>query len=505
MNGGVKIKQWCSTSLFWNSYTGTLALTSKCWSHMSIVVVMALMVKLPDSVACDILSNWLPAKALSKLDNAYCNHDLRKAFLELLQDLHVPGIHAAHLCRPKYMNRMQWINTRLVKCTSFNYQTTYTDIPLSEADVGAVNAFFRHQAAHLLSIHISSSDCATTSAILLRAMQESNCCVSKLSVSSPSVHEISVYLVTNLSNSAAVLSELDLRCSVAFANSACTLKLPHLVKLRVENTTDADLLNISVAVSNVLVVTLSNPFCSHIGLTAIAQHCPTLQSFTMFCGEKSIVSRLNEGLATIARQCRNLQVLHLDSCRTLTDFGLNAVVAHCTQLIELAVCGNRRLTDAPLIALAHSAASRTLQVLNVTSCAMISGAGIVAIATHCKSLHTLDVTFMNTLSRAHMCEAVLHLQNVHTLRCGSNTTDIAFLHKAAENLPLLSNLDIRANSAPHQYTLSVVTVVVEKCEKLTRLHLAENPGTFSGETIQQWKAMRPGLLVSFPQYKTHRY
>lgn len=48
-------------------------------------------VHLPASLARSILSNWLGAKALSKLDVSYCNRKCRSAFLEILDDSELTG------------------------------------------------------------------------------------------------------------------------------------------------------------------------------------------------------------------------------------------------------------------------------------------------------------------------------------------------------------------------------------------------------------------------------
>ena len=109
------------------------------------------------------------------------------------------------------------------------------------------------------------------------------------------------------------------------------------------------------------------------GLRAAGAACTQLTSLSLAdCGKVT-----DEGLRALAAACTQLTSLSLDGCDKVTDDGLRAVAVACTQLTLLSLIGCGLVTDEGLRAVA--AACTQLTFLSLIGCGKVTGEGLRAV------------------------------------------------------------------------------------------------------------------------------
>lgn len=282
----------------------------------------------------------------------------------------------------------------------------------------------------------------------------------------------------------------DLQVSIAvdwsfvFANGICC---PALIKLDVKVGCDADLVCICRAAPNLEELILYELVCTDVGLASIGQHCHLLKRLTV-----ETESEIDVGFVALAEGCPKLKHLDLGLCEDLTDIGLIAIGTYCTQLEHLMMFDNRNVTSTSLLALAHNAGPRLLHVF-IDGCSEITGASILALATHCPMLHTVAFGAMILATETDLLLAIAHIKNVKDFSLTfCHLTDLV-LEQIAEHMHLLETLNI--GEGEHMYSVAGITKVVQKCEKLRYLELCEPHDEVDESIVRQWYAVRPGLKI----------
>lgn len=122
-------------------------------------------------------------------------------------------------------------------------------------------------------------------------------------------------------------------------------------------------------------------------------------------------------------------------------------------------------------------------------CSEITGAGKLAIVTHCLMLHMVGFGNMDLATETDLLLGMAHLVNVKefTLTCSEISDDV--LEQIAEHMHMLEGLNI-GEGEDHVYT-----VVVVQCEKLRSLDFNEPHEEVTEAIVAQWYAMRPGLKI----------
>jgi hypothetical protein len=121
-------------------------------------------------------------------------------------------------------------------------------------------------------------------------------------------------------------------------------------------------------------------------LSALMQRCPQLQRLHVL----DCRAALSDAPILVAfDRCRELRVLHLIHCRSLTDATIAAATQGCAELRDLRVYGCSLLTDASIIAVAERCGE--LQSLAVGCCKLLTDASIIAVAERCGKLQSLAV------------------------------------------------------------------------------------------------------------------
>ncbi|CAN6361238.1 unnamed protein product [Urochloa humidicola] len=144
------------------------------------------------------------------------------------------------------------------------------------------------------------------------------------------------------------------------------------------------------------------------GLERIATCCPNLQEIDLTdcgvndealqhlakCSELRILklglcsSISDKGIAFISSNCGKLVELDLYRCISITDDGLAALASGCKKIKLLNLCYCNKITDSGL---GHLGSLEELTNLELRCLVRITGIGISAIATGCKSLIELDL------------------------------------------------------------------------------------------------------------------
>lgn len=163
------------------------------------------------------------------------------------------------------------------------------------------------------------------------------------------------------------LEVLDIRCISKVRDSlleALGANCPYLKVLNIadaRNVTDDGLKHIAKGCPRLEVLDLS--WCRKISdwaVTKMARQLPKLREVGL---SETKVS--DHGIAELARNCKQLEILHLARCIDITDSGVDRIIQHCSE----------RLTS-----------------LNLASCHNVSDGYVERLINECPKLHTLDVS-----------------------------------------------------------------------------------------------------------------
>lgn len=448
----------------------------------------ALLFQLPISVGRSVLSNWLSVECLSALDVAYCNHDERSNFLDLLAGSELSS-RDCEFDEPSTLSKLAWITTRKTKCSEFHSSVRVT----TDEECSILSAFLALTAPNMKVVVL---DCdANTIQVILDTLAVNKCVLEALLVTPTNIGNVEMprvfkSIVTILSNSASKITEFEVH---SLLNLALHLEdgivFPALKDVHFRPVSDADLVRLASAAPNLQLLDITHPRCSDVGLAAIARCCAHVTTFLLAFSRH--LEHIDEGVAAIA-MCPKLRVICLSECTNLTNNGLTAVVTRCIQLEELIV-ESQRVTDAPFVSLAHSANAKTLKCLVFNNCTAVTGTGIVAIATHCTALETLSSNDARFLASASIMLAIPHMKRVTNLSLRYHQVDDAMLVQIADHMPQLHYLDITPDTEISSFTSTGLMFVAMKCEKLYSLDMGRAHHAMHNLAIALWKKLRPGL------------
>ncbi|XP_008791698.1 F-box/LRR-repeat protein 2-like [Phoenix dactylifera] len=174
------------------------------------------------------------------------------------------------------------------------------------------------------------------------------------------------------------------------------------------------------------------------GLRAVAAGCRQLMNVTLR-RRKGIA---DVGVIALARNARNLSVLDLSWCDSITNMALSAI-SMLSSLTVLCLQGCTLVTDLGLCYLAMGSSSRTLRKLDLSECHQITDTGVC------------------------MLSEMSGLQELNLAECGSAITDIGGVALAAVHS--LARLDLS-----YIINLSDVTLfaVARNCRNLVKMNVA---------------------------------
>ena len=140
------------------------------------------------------------------------------------------------------------------------------------------------------------------------------------------------------------------------------------------------------------------------GAASLARGCKKLWELSFSDGEfanrysvpmvtDAILQSLAEG-----QGCKELRRLDLTSCALVSDAGVKSLAAGCKELRGLNLFGCKEVTDAGVKSLA--AGCKELRDLNLKCCKEVTDAGVKSLADGCKELRNLDLSYCNKVTDA---------------------------------------------------------------------------------------------------------
>lgn len=442
------------------------------------------------SIGRTIVSEWLDAKTLTMLDIAYCSRVERPFYLELLNNAVFMG---DIMDISEADNLLKWMYSRNLKCLEFNYCSD--GIP--DTDFSSVHNFIQRNGTRLEHVSLESDPVFLVMALNLLAL--SNCALESLEVhyagteeTASSVPLLQIAVATIVRNSSAVLTQLSFGVVLDWTSIVgATDSLPALWMVDISAARDEDLVSICRAAPNVTDIILTDPRCSHVGLSTIGQYCPSLEELQM--NETQDVKGFNEGLIIMAKSCPKLSRFVLVGCPNLTDIGLTAIVAHCTQLRELEIGSTDHVTDRPLEALAYSG-NVVFQSLTLSVCSSIMGHGICRIADRFPELHTLQLMALHSIVSVVLDYCLTFLHKLKSLCMFVCPVTDSVLRYVAVNQPLLEELNVGAAMGGTRYTSEGLMHIADDCKHLHTLHCDK---VLTAEQEASWKSRCPNLQIEY--------
>ncbi|KAB2598952.1 EIN3-binding F-box protein 1-like [Pyrus ussuriensis x Pyrus communis] len=155
----------------------------------------------------------------------------------------------------------------------------------------------------------------------------------------------------------------------------------------------------------------SNSFrgVTNLGLSAVAQGCPSLKSLALW----DISSVDDEGLIEIAKGCPLLAKLDLFQCPTISNKGLIAIAGNCPNLTSLNIESCSRIGNEGLQAIGRSCSK--LQSISIRDCVLVGDHGVSSLLSSGSSvlmkvrLQALNITDFSLAVIGHYGKAVTNL------------------------------------------------------------------------------------------------
>ncbi|KMZ73714.1 F-box family protein [Zostera marina] len=166
-----------------------------------------------------------------------------------------------------------------------------------------------------------------------------------------------------------------------------TWKVPGLVEVHLEKiqVSDRGLCAFTSCLELEIFHLVKTPDCTDAGISSVARKCKLLRKIHIDGWKSNRIG--DEGLCTVARNCRNVQELVLIGVNpTLLSVGL--IAENCKNLERLALCGSDTIGDAEISCIASKCVS--LKKLCIKSC-QISNQGMEALGTGCPNLVKVKV------------------------------------------------------------------------------------------------------------------
>ncbi|KAM0969385.1 hypothetical protein COP2_018028 [Malus domestica] len=155
----------------------------------------------------------------------------------------------------------------------------------------------------------------------------------------------------------------------------------------------------------------SNSFrgVTNLGLSAVAQGCPSLKSLSLW----NISSVGDEGLIEIAKGCPLLEKLDLCGCPSISNKGLIAIAENCPNLNSLNIESCSRIGNEGLQAIGKSCSK--LQSVSIRDCVLVGDHGVSSLLSSASSvlmklkLQALNITDFSLAVIGHYGNAVTNL------------------------------------------------------------------------------------------------
>jgi F-box/leucine-rich repeat protein 2/20 len=92
-------------------------------------------------------------------------------------------------------------------------------------------------------------------------------------------------------------------------------------------------------------------------------------------------------MITIVEGCRNIEILGISDCQSITDIDICRIAGCCPHLNQLHMKGCHDITDTSIIKVAEYCHS--IEALNIENCVNITDTGVIKLAEHCPHIKEL--------------------------------------------------------------------------------------------------------------------
>ncbi len=327
--------------------------------------------KLPTVLSIDIISEWLKAGDVGRLDSACCSKKDRPMLLALFQENELVFHNVHHKKYGRNMDaRLQWIIVRKVKCSGFfvgsgTHQAVAAECAIISGD-------------HLKFLEICNSS-SSSIANLLAAVSLRCHGLESLTVSLENTNSVNDVLASNPR-----LRSLEISSA---KNLSLDLHNVHLTKLCLASCL---LAQTSFLVKCATLTELDLTGCtlpSETSAMDIGTYCTQLQS--LYVSDTSID---DDEILHIVTHCHALTALDVSSCFGLTDTGVMHISLHGTQLQHLQIEYNDQLSNVSLGMLALHSTASTLTTLSIDSCSNFTANSLPLLLDKCTKLTHLSTT-----------------------------------------------------------------------------------------------------------------
>ena len=123
-----------------------------------------------------------------------------------------------------------------------------------------------------------------------------------------------------------------------------------------------------------------------IGLSALVAGCSQLHTMKL----RDCQGITDIGVSALGRGCGQLHTIDLSECEGITDMGVSALADGCGQLHTINLRGCHSITDMGISALGDGCGQ--LHTINLSHCQGITDIGVSALGRGCGQLHTLKLS-----------------------------------------------------------------------------------------------------------------
>ena len=418
---------------------------------MDIHDVSSILLHLPLSLQCDVLSSWLTNTDVCKLDSAFCSKKMRHQYLHVL-DSELMLVNVPMFTDLETISSwMEWVLKRKISITDCHVS--------NEIHTVLYLRFFKAVGKRLKRITLFSNKKYQTKSDYASMIATVACSCEYLS-------EIQIQRCTSLRSLESLLHACQesltvlnlLWCSL----TACKFKdhhLPSLKRLALEQCSCVSEIIMTgfLEASPNLEILVCERFSAISPGIKISQHVRVLLlsesiqlTDVMFC--------------SLVHSCPQLEVVQLAECPLLTDVSAIELVQYSKHLTSLYLGDNSNFTDVSLETIAVHCGER-LKHLCLNSCNTITDTGINHISEHCQKLDCVSFDYMSHISTAAVASVlrVNPLLREVTLGRYSDEKGDTLLTVLSTCCPLLVYCNIYELKG---YTADGVVALVESCLQL---------------------------------------
>jgi hypothetical protein len=335
---------------------------------------MLLFLRLIEDLSRSVMSEWLCAEDVSRLDVAYCNRKARPLFLKLMKNTAIKNIKSSKDVALHPAMYLSWLLKRSLKPAELVIP------PLLVLPIDSV-AFFGHELLRCVrKVHVSN--CEHLPVVLTYAVH-----LQELSIRREDGCEEVPMLPTRVLPCLQKIKVSGRMDGIEDALHVLASFTPNLTQLDVHGTSVGDSEVAEFLEHCPKLASVDCSFCPNVTnalLALMPTSLPHLQSVKLLGAP---VQLFDVDAAQLVSKCAALSILHITA---ITDSGLIALAGACPQLTHLSIADPSLLTDRTIITLARNCPLLT-DVFLRGRCG-VTDTALTELAVRCKNLRRLGLT-----------------------------------------------------------------------------------------------------------------